>query len=192
MTHEPEEVEMLPNPLHPAIVHFPIALVFLAPIFAFGALWAIRRGAHPLRSWGLTLAVLAALVASSWIAVETGEQQEDRVKPAVPKGVVHDHEEAAETFLFLAGAVLIISAAGLIRTPVIGRSARIVGAVGTLVLVGAGWKVGHTGGELVYRHGAASAYTQSEFASGDAAARSKGAAPAAAREADEHRRERKH
>lgn len=179
---------MLPNPLHPAIVHFPIALVFLAPVFAFGALWAIRRGARPLRAWGLTLAVLAALVASSWLAVETGEDQEDRVKPAVPKGVVHDHEEAAEAFLFLAGAVLIVSAAGLIRTPVIGRTARLLGTAGTLVLVGAGWKVGHTGGELVYKHGAASAYTQSGFASGGEASSGKGAEPAAADEEADLRR----
>jgi uncharacterized membrane protein len=185
---------MLPNPLHPAIVHFPIVLAILAPLFALGALWAIRRGARPLRSWSLTLAVLAALVASSWLAVETGEEQEDRVKPAVPKGVVHDHEEAAESFLFLAGAVLIISAVGLVRTPAIGRTARLLGTAGTLVLVGAGWKVGHTGGELVYKHGAASVYTQSNVASGDVATSGKGAEPDAARESAEHEREheRKH
>ncbi len=168
---------MLPNPLHPAIVHFPIALVFLAPLFAFGSLWAIRKGARPLRAWGLTLAVLAALVASSWLAVETGEQQEDWVKPVVPRGVVHDHEEAAEAFLLLAGAVLIISAAGLLRAPV-GRPARVVGAIGTLVLIGAGWKVGHTGGELVYRHGAASAYTRAGVGSDAHAAGGRSAVPA--------------
>lgn len=173
---------MLPDPLHPAIVHFPIVLAILTPIVALGALWAIRKGARPLRAWGITTALLAALVASSWLAIETGEEQEDRVKPAVPKGVVHEHEEAAESFLYLAGAVLLVSAAGLIHVPAIGRTARILGTAGTLVLVGAGWKVGHTGGELVYKHGAASVYTQSTVAAGAEATGNKAAQPAGPRE----------
>jgi uncharacterized membrane protein len=173
---------MLPDPLHPAIVHFPIVLAILAPVVALGALWAIHKGARPLRAWGLTLAVLAALVASSWLAIETGEEQEDRVKPVVPKGVVHEHEEAAETFLYLAGAVLVISAAGLIGIPASGRTARVLGTAGTLALVGAGWQVGHSGGELVYKYGAASAYTQAALASGAEAASSKAALPVAPRD----------
>src|SRR5512146_2865702 len=70
------ERPMLPNPLHPAIVHFPIVLAFLLPIFSFGALWAIRRGARFRRAWGIPLALSAALALSSWVAVETGEGQE--------------------------------------------------------------------------------------------------------------------
>jgi len=46
---------MLPNPLHPAVVHFPIVLALLLPIFAIGALWTIRRGARPRRAWGIPL-----------------------------------------------------------------------------------------------------------------------------------------
>ena len=34
---------MLPNPLHPAVVHFPIVLMFLLPISAGVALWALFR-----------------------------------------------------------------------------------------------------------------------------------------------------
>ena len=65
----------IPDPLHPAIVHFPIVLTMLLPLFALGALWAIRRGARPMRAWGLTSAVAGALVASAWLAVQTGEGQ---------------------------------------------------------------------------------------------------------------------
>jgi hypothetical protein len=36
--------------------------------------------------------------------------------------------------------------------------ARIGAAIGTAVILGAGWNVGHSGGMLVYRDGAASAY----------------------------------
>jgi hypothetical protein len=40
----------------------------------------------------------------------------------------------------------------------VGRAARVVTAVGTVGIVGAGVQVGHSGGMLVYRDGAASAY----------------------------------
>jgi uncharacterized membrane protein len=60
---------MLPNPLHPAIVHFPIVLAFQLPIFALGALWAIRHGARFRRAWLVPVALSAALVLSSWVAV---------------------------------------------------------------------------------------------------------------------------
>jgi uncharacterized membrane protein len=148
---------LIPDPLHPAVVHLPIALVLLLPLFALGAVIAIRRGGRPLVAWGLTLTVLAALVASSWVATETGEQQEERVEDVVGDAPMHAHEEAAETFLALAFGVLVISAPGL-RRGGIGRVARVGGLVGSLALVGAGWNVGHSGGALVYQHGAAAAY----------------------------------
>jgi uncharacterized membrane protein len=148
---------LIPDPLHPAVVHLPIALVLLLPLFAIGAIVAIRRGSRPLVAWGLTLAVLAALVGSSWLATETGEQQEERVEDVVGDAPMHAHEEAAETFLVLAFGVLVISAPGL-RRGSIGRVARITGLAGSLLLIGAGWKVGHSGGALVYEYGAAAAY----------------------------------
>ncbi len=148
---------LIPDPLHPAVVHFPIVLAVLLPLVALGAFIAIRRGARPAVAWGLTLLVLAALVGSSWVATETGEQQEERVEDIVGDAPMHSHEEAAETFLTLAFGVLVISAAGL-RRGKIGQAARIAGLAGSLALVGAGWKVGHSGGALVYQHGAAAAY----------------------------------
>ena len=35
---------MIPEPLHPAVVHFPIVLVVLLPLAAMTALLLIRRG----------------------------------------------------------------------------------------------------------------------------------------------------
>ncbi|MEO8624314.1 MAG: hypothetical protein ABI625_24750, partial [bacterium] len=70
----------LPEPLHPAVVHLPIALTLLLLPFAVGALWAIRRGATPLRAWGIAAALSALLTFSSWVAVETGEQTAERVE----------------------------------------------------------------------------------------------------------------
>ena len=150
---------MLPDPLHPAVVHFPVVLAFLLPLFALGALWAIRRGAAPRRAWSLPLAVAGALLLSSWAAIQTGEAQEERVERVVADQPLDTHEEAAETFIAATWVVLLVIGAGL-APGIVGKSARVLGTAGAVVLVaGAAW-VGHSGGQLVYQHGAASAYAQ--------------------------------
>lgn len=148
---------MWPDPLHPAVVHFPIVLMVLLPLIGVVALWAIRRGARASVAWTVPVVAAAALALSSWVAVETGESEEDVVEPVVAESALHEHEEDAELFLVLSGALLLVTAAGLLRGAP-GRAARlgaIAGAVGLAVL---GARVGHSGGNLVYRDGAASAY----------------------------------
>lgn len=146
-------------PLHPFVVHFPIVLVVLLPISVAVALWAVRKGATARRVWALPLAFAGALALSTWVAVQTGESQEDRVEDVVGKAVLHGHEEAAERFLVLSGVLFLIAAVGLARGTV-GRAARLVTAAGAVGLVVAGVQAGHSGGSLVYRHGAASAYAK--------------------------------
>lgn len=148
---------LIPNPLHPAVVHLPIALTLLVPVFAVGALIAIRRGARPLRAWGVTTALLATLSLSAWVSIETGEQQEDRVEQVVPERAISAHEDAAESFLAHSLLVMLIAGVGLMNGKV-GTAARLAAAVGTVALVVSGYNVGHSGGELVYEHGAANAY----------------------------------
>ncbi len=148
---------MLPDPLHPAIVHFPIVLTMLAPLVAGAAIYAIRRGTAPRKAWGITTAFLAALVLSAWVSTETGEQQEERVERVVSERPLESHEEAAELFLYGSAGVLLVAVAGLARNR-FGAAGRVVATVGTLALIGAAWNVGHTGGSLVYEYGAASAY----------------------------------
>ena len=145
-------------PLHPLVVHFPIVLSVLLPISALVALWAIRKGTRPRWAWALPVAVAAALTVSAYVATETGEREEDRVERVVAERAIHGHEEAAERFLVLSGVLVLVAAVGLApRT--IGQAARLLTAVGAVGLLAAGVQVGHSGGELVYRHGAASAYT---------------------------------
>ena len=148
---------MLPDPLHPAIVHFPIVLALLLPIFSLGALWAIRRGARFRRAWLVPVALAAALALSSWVAVQTGDSQEDRIENIVPNQSLDAHEDAAELFLTLSGVLLLVTGAGLVGG-VVGRSARVAATVGAAALVFAVARVGHTGGQLVYQYGAGSAY----------------------------------
>ncbi|HEU5169673.1 MAG TPA: DUF2231 domain-containing protein [Gemmatimonadales bacterium] len=171
---------MLPNPLHPAVVHFPIVFMVLLPFVALGAIWAIRRGASPRRAWAFPLVTAAVLTLSGWIASRTGESEEERVENAVSEQALEGHEEAAERFVVLSAALLAVAAAGLLRGGV-GRSARIVASAGAVGLAALGAQVGHTGGELVYRHGAASAYTATPAEMGAAGAAARSEREAAAR-----------
>lgn len=148
---------MLPQPLHPAIVHFPVVLVFLLPISAAVAIWTIRRGARATRAWMIPLAIAAALSFTSWVSVQTGESQDERVERVVNEQALETHEEAAEAFLTASIVVFLVTAAGVVRGP-IGKFSRVAAAVGALALVAGGAYVGHTGGQLVYKYGAASAY----------------------------------
>jgi uncharacterized membrane protein len=157
---------MLPNPLHPAIVHFPVVLAFLLPFFALGAVWAIRRGARPRRAWSIPLAVAVALAASAWAAVETGEAQEERVERVIAEQPLSAHAEMAETFLAGSAVLALIVTAGLVGG-LAGRAARATAVVGSLALVAGAALVGHSGGQLVYRYGAASAYAPRQTALAD-------------------------
>jgi len=148
---------MIPDPLHPAVVHFPIALMFLVPAVALVALWTIRHGARVSRAWLVPVCFAGALAVSAWVALETGEDQEERVERVVSEGVIGGHQEAAETFLILSAALFVVSAAGLVRGRV-GATARWVATFGAVGVLAAGVRVGHSGGMLVYQHGAASAY----------------------------------
>jgi len=173
---------MLPNPLHPAIVHFPIALVVLLPFFAIGALWAIHRGASARRTWLIPTAVAAALTVSAFVALRTGQAQGEKVERVVPERVVDGHEEAAERFLILSGVLLLVAGTGLVGG-VVGRSARLVSTVGAVALVAAGVQVGTSGGEMVYKHGAVSVYAGAP-AAGAAAQGPAAAAPGRAADDD--------
>jgi uncharacterized membrane protein len=157
---------MLPQPLHPAVVHFPIVFVVLLPIVAVAGIIIIRRGGSVKSSWLPVVAVSAALAATSWVAVQTGEQEEDTVEQVVTETAIHEHEERAELFFPLSLAGLLVVSAGLLR----GRPGTLMRAASVALAVGltyAGYQVGHTGGELVYEYGAASAYSGNSSAAWD-------------------------
>lgn len=150
---------MLPDPLHPAVVHFPIVLMAFLPLAALGALWAVRRGVAPIRAWVVPVAMAGALTLSAWASLETGQDQEERAEEVVGEQRIETHEEAAERFLIFSGVVFALSAAGLVRG-VAGKSARAAATVATLGLLVAGYQVGHSGGTLVYGDAAAPGISQ--------------------------------
>jgi hypothetical protein len=75
--------------------------------------------------------------------------------------VIHHHEEAGERFLVLSGILLLVAGLGL-ASGKIGAAARVVATVAAVGFVLVAVQVGASGGELVYEHGAASAYVGSQ------------------------------
>lgn len=148
------------TPLHPLLVHFPIALAVLMPLIALALLLAWRQGALPRRTWLIAVALQAALVGSGFAASQTGEADEERVEAVVPEAALEAHEEAAEVFVYGAAAVLGIALlAAVIRQERAARWIAGVATLGTIAVLGLGYRTGQAGGKLVYEHGAASAYT---------------------------------
>lgn len=146
-------------PLHPVIVHLPIALAVLMPLVSIGLLVAWWRGALQRRTWIIAIALQALLVGSGLLASQTGEADEDRVEAVVAHDAIEQHEEAAETFVYAAAGVLVlVLAAGLIPRERAARAVAVLAAAGTLGVLGLGYLTGKAGGDLVYRHGAANAY----------------------------------
>lgn len=160
---------MLPDPLHPAVVHFPMALAALLPLSALVGLWAIRRDGRATHIWAVPLALAVLLTGTGWLALQTGEQEEERVEEIVGDDPIHEHEEAAERFLLLSGVVTLLFGAGLAKGT-LGSSARLLATVGSVAVLAAGIQTGHAGGELVYGHNAGAAYTLDGGASSTAPA----------------------
>lgn len=146
-------------PIHPQVVHLPLALCVLMPLLCGGLALAIWRGALPGRTWWLAVALQAVLVVVGVVAMQSGESDEEIAERVVPHEAIEAHEEAAEGFVWTAAGLLaLMIAAGAV--PGDGRR-RLLAAASTVLAVVVfvlGVRTGEAGGRLVYEHGAAGAH----------------------------------
>lgn len=158
----------LPDPLHPAVVHLPIALAALVPLFVLLGILARRLGFPPGRTWALVVVLQALLYAAATYAERTGEAQEDRVEPVVGEAALERHEEAGERAVLFAGIAAGVALLGFLPGR-IGHAARLAAFLAALVVFAAVALAGSSGGDLVWRHGAAAAYVKPQAPRGPAA-----------------------
>jgi uncharacterized membrane protein len=142
----------LPNPLHPALVHFPIVLLLLGAVVAIVAVFT--------RRWHLPIAAAILFVTGAIgtiVAVQTGEREGELTNetPALEQAL-DQHEAWAERTQVAAivAGLLALAAVVTTRWPLVARGLGIATAAGALA---ASWGVietGHYGGHLVYSHAA--------------------------------------
>ena len=145
--------------LHPIIVHFPIALLFIAPILiVLGMIFHKSGKAFMISAFVLMLIGTIA----TFIAVSTGESAgEIAERMSNVEAVLENHEELAETTRNIFTALTTIFAA-IILVPMlfkkeIGRTLMIPISLAFLLFYGAGTVVlmntAHEGGRLVHEFG---------------------------------------
>ncbi|MEZ5330881.1 MAG: DUF2231 domain-containing protein [Thermoanaerobaculia bacterium] len=151
-------------PLHPLVVHLPLALAVLVPVLAALALVLRWRGAPSGHTaWALVAALQGLLVLGAWVALRSGQNEEETVEAIVAESVLEHHEEAAEIFLGGAAGVLVLAVLALLVPATSPRRLLMAMTLAGMVLGAVlAVRVGEAGGALVYRHGAAAAYSTSD------------------------------
>jgi hypothetical protein len=141
-------------------VHLPLGLAFVMPALAIGFAWALWKGRIRVRSWATIVALQAVLVGAGLAAMNTGQREENRVEAVVPDAALEQHEELAEQFVWAAGGTLLLAALVLVfRRPAADRALMTATVLGTVLVAASAIRVGHAGGQLVYKHNAGAAYS---------------------------------
>lgn len=162
--------------LHPLIIHLPIGLLFIAPVFiVIGALLKPERG-RPYLIAALILMLLGTV--SVFVAVQTGEAA-GKLAEHTPeiKTVLERHENLAEATQVGFSVLTVIFAAILYAPRLLRRASnRLVGTALPLIFLvfyGVGMllltNTAHHGGRLVHEFGVKAMVTPSPLAAGVAA-----------------------
>lgn len=145
-------------PLHPMIVHFPVAMTFILPFLVIVFAYMIKINKMTPKGWLIIVGLQLAVVITGYISLETGETEEHTVEKVVSKDLIHDHEEAAEIFVGSTVLALVLSIGVFFIRKEFQLPIKLGIALIGLVSCYLAYKTGALGGELVYKHGAASAY----------------------------------
>ena len=146
---------------HPIVVHFPLGLLIVAPVFVVLALMTKDRTS---RAFDLSALILMCLgTAGAFLAVMTGEAAEHILQAQTPvvEAAVEAHEEAGELVRTLFAVLTVVFAVILfvpkMIKPEIKRGIKfliygvfLAGYLASAVVLA---NVGHQGGVLVHAHG---------------------------------------
>lgn len=146
-------------PFHPMIVHFPMALAFVLPFLILIFAYMIKINKMTPRGWLIIVGLQLVVTITGYVSLESGETEEHNVSKVVAKDLIHAHEEASEIFVGSTVIALVISVAVFFIRKELQFPIKLGIAVVSLVSCYLAYKAGTLGGELVYKHGAAAAYT---------------------------------
>ena len=146
------------EPLHPLIVHLPIAISFILPVLIVVFAQMIRNSKMSPGSWLVIIGLQLVVTISGYVSLETGETEEQKVEKVISRKLISEHEEASESFVGSSVLALVLSVGAFFIRKEFQFSIKI--GVGVLSRISAylAFATGKLGGELVYKHGAATAY----------------------------------
>ncbi|NNF03764.1 MAG: hypothetical protein HKN17_04795 [Rhodothermales bacterium] len=151
---------MLPDPLHPAVVHFPIVLMYIAPLVTAFVLSRMKRSESSARMWLVIPILLAVVAVSGFAAQQSGEAGEDLAERLVDHDTIERHEEQANLFVWFTVASVVVAVAAFAAGPV-GSFLRVLTLILTVVGAVLVTRTGHSGGTMVYDHMIASTPAES-------------------------------
>lgn len=162
---------MFDLPFHPIAVHIPLTLSVLMPILIGIVLWGQKKEWFSPKTWLLLIFLQTLLVGTGFVAMQLGELDGEKVERVVAESFIEAHEEWAEVFVWTGACLLIVMVvpAVIVRARFF-KPLSLAGAV--LALIPAIY-TGHSGGQLVYRHGAARVFQETPKASQGEAERHK-------------------
>ncbi len=138
---------MLDHPLHPMIVHFPIALLLTSVLFDAASHIFKRESLRDGALWLLVLGLIGGIAA----AVAGGLAEETAEKAGIAESLIETHESLAFVTLGIFGVLLLWRV--FMRNQLSGQLLAIYLLVATIG-VGTLSATGYYGGDLVYEHGA--------------------------------------
>lgn len=150
-------------PLHPVIVHLPIALTIILPFLILVFTFLIKSNKLSAQTWLVIIGLQLVTTVSGYVALETGENEEALVQKVVDKKLIHHHEESAEIFVGSTVLALVLSVAVFFLRRELQFPVHLIVCVISFISCYLVYETGGTGGELVYRHGAAGAYVKTEM-----------------------------
>ncbi len=136
-------------PLHPAIVHLPIGGALLGLPLAIAILVMVVRGA-PRRTWLLAALVQTLSFGGALLALNTGEEMEERVEDEVPEAKIEAHEGHAQRFAAGLGLSAALMLAAAFAPSKLARAADGAAIAAAGVALGLALPTGHSGGEMVF------------------------------------------
>ena len=146
-------------PFHPLIAHFPLAITFILPVLILIFAYMIKISKITPRGWLIIVGLQLTLVVTGYVALESGENEEHHVEKVVAKEFINAHENAAEIFVGSTVIALVISISAFFIKKEFQLPVQLGLFVVSLASCYFAYNVGSLGGELVYKHGAAQAYT---------------------------------
>lgn len=150
-------------PLHPFLAHIPLVLALFMPLILWVIIFLIAKKKISTQSWWVAVTIQLLIVIFAYIALSSGENEEDLVAQFVSKRFIGKHENIAEVFsglsVILLGVMIVIN----FVQEKIAKNLRIIAAVFSIVPLAFGLYTGRLGGQIAYAYGGAEAYYANDY-----------------------------